>query len=132
MSFITFIDQTVISMTSKRVAKRRHINRAAAKLSTSFVYCVSVNGVTGSKSPELVDKEAVPRFLKRCRDTTSCPLALGFGIGTRHQFLQASDAGADAVVIGSKIIRVLQSAQPGQEIENLKTFMRSILGDKST
>ena len=36
---------------------------------------------------------------------------------------------AYAVVIGSKIIRVLQGAQPGQELENLMTFMRSILGD---
>jgi tryptophan synthase alpha chain len=38
------------------------------------------------------------------------PVALGFGIGTPEQALQAAEAGADGVIVGSRLVRAAGEA----------------------
>jgi tryptophan synthase alpha subunit len=71
---------------------------------------------------------SVSAFLKRCRSVTSCPLALGFGISHRDQFVAASNIGADGVVIGSAILRVIENAEAGQHQRDLGAFIKQVLG----
>ena len=40
--------------------------------------------------------------------------------------IRDSSASADAVVIGSRIIRLLEDAPPGQAVQSLETFIREI------
>jgi tryptophan synthase alpha chain len=39
------------------------------------------------------------------------PVALGFGIGTREQAREAADAGADGVIVGSRLVRAAAEAE---------------------
>jgi tryptophan synthase alpha chain len=73
-----------------------------------FVYAVSVAGTTGERSG-LADAYAT--IVARAKAATELPVALGFGIGTPEQARQAADAGADGVIVGSRLVRAVAEAQ---------------------
>lgn len=73
-------------------------------------------GTTGSTLAGKVD-EGLPGLLARVRAQTQLPLAVGFGVATRKHFELVADAGADAVVVGSRIVAILKGA--GTEISPL-------------
>ena len=50
---------------------------------------------------------------------------MGFGINDA-QSAKAVSKTADAVVIGSRIIRLLEEAPPGQAVQSLEAFIREI------
>ena len=95
---------TLVTPTSPAERIERIVRSASG-----FVYCVSREGVTGmqkSLSP------AATRLVRRTRQLTSLPVALGFGISTPEQARAAADA-ADAVVVGSAIVdRFNRSSKP--------------------
>jgi len=76
----------------------------AAK-SRGFIYLVSEAGVTGAR-------ENLPPglnvFVKRVRQATDKPLCVGFGISTPAQAARVAQI-ADGVIIGSKIIQVIEA-----------------------
>ena len=72
-----------------------------------FVYAVSLTGTTGERTA--LSETFGPR-IARARAATTVPVALGFGIGTPDQALQAADAGADGVIIGSRLVRAAGDA----------------------
>ena len=51
--------------------------------------------------------------MTRAKAATAVPVALGFGIGTPEQARQAADAGADGVIVGSRLVRAVAEAQDG-------------------
>jgi tryptophan synthase alpha chain len=67
-----------------------------------FVYAVSVTGTTGERAA-LADTFAA--LVERAKGSTTVPVALGFGIGTPEQAREAADAGADGVIVGSRLVR---------------------------
>ncbi len=67
-----------------------------------FLYTVSVVGTTGERSA-LADHYA--QIIARAREATMVPVALGFGISTPEQARQAADAGADGVIVGTRLVR---------------------------
>jgi tryptophan synthase alpha chain len=69
-----------------------------------FVYCVARKGVTGESTDF---SEEMATFLTQCREGTSLPLALGFGVKEKEDidFLKGK---ADIAVIGSQTIRVME------------------------
>jgi len=75
---------------------------------SGFIYCVARRGVTGKKS-ELDDTFA--SYLQRCRQATDKPLAVGFGIRSRHDIIALKNK-ADMAVIGSETIRLVDSEGP--------------------
>lgn len=104
--------------------------KKAGHLASSFVYCVSVKGVTGVR--DLPEKETID-YLARVRTHTACPLALGFGI-SRPEQIRTFRGFADAVVVGSHLARIMEdiSIQPGhlpaaleKEIRLLKSATRN-------
>lgn len=78
--------------------------RTIAASGSGFIYCVARKGVTG----ETTDfSEELASYLKKCRQGTSLPLALGFGIKEKSDidFLKGK---ADIAVIGSQSIRMME------------------------
>ncbi|MCL4385755.1 MAG: tryptophan synthase subunit alpha, partial [Cyanobacteria bacterium] len=74
-----------------------------SNITKGFLYCVSVKGVTGVRNK--IDIEVI-EFLKRLKEITDVPLALGFGISTISQINEVKKY-CDAVIMGSKILSVL-------------------------
>ena len=72
-----------------------------------FVYTVSVTGTTGERSGV---SAALPRVIARARAHTSVPVAVGFGISTPDDARAAADAGADGVIVGSRLVRAAAEA----------------------
>ncbi|TBV82196.1 MAG: tryptophan synthase subunit alpha [Desulfobulbaceae bacterium] len=73
-----------------------------------FIYCVARRGVTGS--PTSFD-ENFNDYIKRCRQATALPLAVGFGISNR-QDVDLLRGKADIAVIGSATIRLVDQQGP--------------------
>jgi tryptophan synthase alpha chain len=67
-----------------------------------FLYTVSVVGTTGERQA-LGDQFAT--VVARAKAATDAPVALGFGISTPEQASQAADAGADGVIVGTRLVR---------------------------
>jgi tryptophan synthase alpha chain len=67
-----------------------------------FLYTVSVVGTTGERAALA---ETFADVVARAKASTAVPVALGFGISTPAQARQAADAGADGVIVGSRLVR---------------------------
>ncbi len=74
-------------------------------VSTGFVYCVSVTGVTGAR--RMVSAEIAP-MITELRKHTEKPIAVGFGVSTPEQATQIA-ALADGVIVGSAIVNVIEA-----------------------
>ena len=75
---------------------------AIGERARGFVYTVSVVGTTGERAA-LADSFA--EVIARTRARTPVPVALGFGISTPAQAREAADAGADGVIVGTRLVR---------------------------
>eukprot|EP00244_Chara_vulgaris_P012429 TRINITY_DN652_c0_g2_i3.p1 TRINITY_DN652_c0_g2~~TRINITY_DN652_c0_g2_i3.p1 ORF type:complete len:424 (-),score=96.96 TRINITY_DN652_c0_g2_i3:27-1298(-) len=81
--------------------------RAIAAASQGFVYLVSVTGVTGARADV---GSGVEKMLQQLKQVTEKPVAVGFGISTPEHAEQVVGWGAEGVIVGSAIVRALQSA----------------------
>jgi tryptophan synthase alpha chain len=81
---------------------------AVAEHARGFIYVVSVVGTTGERAA-LGDH--VGGLLARVKERTELPVALGFGISTPEQAAQAAAAGADGVIVASRLIRAISEAE---------------------
>ena len=101
--------------TSERMAQ-------VGQMASGYVYYVSLKGVTGSGA---LDTDAVAAMLPRIRAHVSVPVGVGFGIRDAATARTVGEA-ADAVVIGSKIIQLIEN-QPRQQVASTaQTFLREI------
>lgn len=76
-----------------------------ASVSTGFVYCVSLTGVTGARAA--LSDEIAP-MLTELRKHTDKPIGVGFGVSTPEQATQVAQL-ADGVIVGSAIVNVIES-----------------------
>jgi tryptophan synthase alpha chain len=77
------------------------------RIARGFVYTVSVTGTTGERAANTTDAAAL---LARVKAHSPVPVALGFGISTGAQAAAAADAGADGVIVGSRLVRAVAEA----------------------
>ena len=70
-----------------------------------FVYCVARRGVTG-KHTEI--DASISAYLARCRQATSLPLAVGFGISSRDDVRELTGK-ADMAVVGTATIKLVDA-----------------------
>jgi tryptophan synthase alpha chain len=73
-----------------------------------FLYTVSVVGITGERDAL---QGAFAEVVARAKASTGVPVALGFGISTPEQARQAADAGADGVIVGTRLVRAAAEAE---------------------
>jgi tryptophan synthase alpha chain len=77
-----------------------------------FLYTVSVTGTTGERSG--VDG-SLASVLARAKAHSPVPVAVGFGISTPEQAAGAVAAGADGVIVGSRLVRAATEAADAGE-----------------
>jgi tryptophan synthase alpha chain len=92
--------------------------RDVARHCSGFVYCVARKGVTGAHTEFSSD---ILGYLKRARQATSLPLAVGFGVKDRDD-VNVLRGYADIAVVGSQTIRVLDA----QGVDAVGSFIRSL------
>lgn len=93
--------------------------RLIAESSSGFVYLVSRTGVTGERESL---SDSIGPMVESLRRVTDLPLAVGFGI-SRPEQAAAVGALADAVVVGSAIVRMIERNASDVELEQ---FARSL------
>lgn len=82
-------------------------------------------GTTGSSEGGKVSA-SLPELIARIRGFSPVPLAVGFGVANRTHFEAVAASGADGVVIGSRIVTVIQDAPQEQQTSALEAYCRSI------
>ena len=93
-----------------------------AQVASGYVYYVSLKGVTGSGALNTAEVEAM---LPRIRQHVHIPVGVGFGIRDAET-ARAIGQVADAVVIGSRLIQVIET-QPHERVAAAAAdFMRGI------
>jgi len=99
----------------------------AGRVGRGFLYAISRLGVTGVS--ESVAVTAAP-LVKRVREHTALPVALGFGL-SRPEHVRAVTAFADAAVVGSAIVDVVARAAAsadGDVAGDVERFVRWLKG----
>jgi tryptophan synthase alpha chain len=91
-------------------------------LASGYVYYVSLRGVTGAGH---LDAAAVAEVFPRLRAHLKLPIGVGFGIRDAAS-AKAVAAVADAVVIGSALVQLVERAQPDNAALELRTFLKTI------
>jgi len=93
-----------------------------ARVASGYVYYVSLKGVTGAGTLDIGQVEAM---LPRIRQHVSIPVGVGFGIRDAETARAISQT-ADAVVIGSKIIQLLENEPHEKVVAVAIQFLRTI------
>lgn len=113
--------------------------RLVVERSTGFIYCVSRTGVTGER--ERLPEE-LPDLVRRIRQHTDKPIAVGFGISKPEHVTAVAKLGTkqdakgwvDGVVVGSALVRMLdeafgvqaQSQGAKEKWQQITDFIRSL------
>ncbi|MHC5060220.1 MAG: tryptophan synthase subunit alpha [Planctomycetota bacterium] len=79
--------------------------RRIAEKTTGFIYTVSLLGVTGARESL---SDTVRPLVTRLKELTDVPVCVGFGISTPQHAKEIVAAGADGVIIGSRIVRMIE------------------------
>ncbi len=101
------------------------IAQSAADGPGTFIYCVSLSGVTGARAtlpPHLRS------FVRRVRGYTKSyhlPLAVGFGISTPEHVAEVTSY-ADGAVVASAIINLVDRCEDGEQVEAVKNYVESL------
>ena len=93
-----------------------------ARVASGYVYYVSLKGVTGSGA---LDTAAVEQMLPRIRQHVQIPVGVGFGIRDAAT-AQAIGKVADAVVIGSRIIQLIEDQEHAKVVPLTVDFLRGV------
>ncbi|KAF5207414.1 Tryptophan synthase alpha chain [Thalictrum thalictroides] len=89
-----------------------------------FVYLVSSVGVTGARTSINL---RVRSLLKDIKEVTSKPVAVGFGVSKPEHVQQIAGWGADGVIVGSAMVKLLGEANSPQEgLKELEIFTKSL------
>lgn len=93
-----------------------------ARIATGYVYYVSLKGVTGAGH---LDAEAVGQMIPRIRQHVGIPVGVGFGIRDART-AQAVGSAADAVIIGTKIIQLIEDQPRDKVVPAVREFLAGI------
>ncbi len=112
------LDLIFLLAPTSTAGRMEQVNRIAS----GYVYYVSLKGVTGAGT---LDTAAVEAMLPRIRKHVKIPVGVGFGIRDAAS-AKAVGRVADAVVIGSRIIQLIDAEPRGQVVATASAFLREI------
>jgi tryptophan synthase alpha chain len=100
--------------------------RQIAAHTTGFIYTVSLLGTTGERAGLSAQVKPLVARLKRCTDR---PICVGFGISTPEHAAEVASAGADGVIIGSRLVKMIEDnlGNLDRAKEEISRFLRSVL-----
>ena len=96
--------------------------KAIAEASQGFVYAISRVGITGTQTELANDAQGLVERIKRF---TKLPVALGFGVST-PKHVQAVAQFADAAVVGSAIVALVEKTPAAEAAKAVGEFVRSL------
>jgi tryptophan synthase alpha chain len=102
--------------------------KAIAENSQGFVYAISRVGITGTQTELAGDAQGL---VERIKKYTTLPVALGFGVSTAEH-VRAVGEFADAAVVGSAIVALIEKTAAGDEAAAVGEFVRSLCGGAKT
>jgi tryptophan synthase alpha chain len=88
--------------------------KLVCKVSQGFVYYVSLTGVTGARAGSV--QSSVADSLHKIKRVTDKPVAVGFGISSPDQAAQVAQWGADGVIVGSALVKVIEENTGSPEL----------------
>ncbi len=96
-----------------------------ASKTTGFIYTVSLLGVTGSREKL---SEQVEGLIAKLKKLTGVPVCVGFGISKPEHAAKVAAAGADGVIIGSKIVKIIEENLGNKEktLAEISTFIKEV------
>ncbi len=97
--------------------------KSITQISEEFIYLVSLTGVTGVRSSVQNDLSPIIRQIKNVKNI---PVVVGFGIGSTESAQKALSQGADGVVVGSAIVKLLAENKT-EDANNLLAQIRTSL-----
>lgn len=98
--------------------------KAIVEAAEGFVYLVSSVGVTGARASV---SNRVQTLLQEIKEVTAKPVAVGFGISKPEHVKQVAGWGADGVIVGSAMVKLLAEAKsPEEGLKELATFTKSL------
>jgi tryptophan synthase alpha chain len=92
--------------------------RKIDRLTKSWIYLVSLKGVTGARI-----KSDVAAFVKRVRRFTSHPLCVGFGISTPEDAARVARY-ADGIIVGSALLKIVEKGGKPKDVERFVASLR--------
>ncbi len=112
-----------VFMVTPNTAKDR-IKLIASK-TTGFIYTVSLLGVTGSRDQLSGTVESMVGQLK---SLTDIPVCVGFGVSKPEHAVTIASAGADGVIIGSRIVKIIEQNLDDKKkmLKELSDFLTSV------
>lgn len=113
---------TVFMVTPNTSEER--MSQVASK-TTGFIYAVSLLGVTGSRDKV---SDMVESLVKRIKALTKVPVCVGFGISKPEHAAAVASAGADGVIIGSRVVGMIEENvdRPETICSNISSFLREV------
>jgi len=98
--------------------------KLVSRASQGFIYYVSLTGVTGARAGL---PGSVQESLKKIKEATDKPVAVGFGISTPDQAAQVAHWGADGVIVGSALVKVIEENSGSPELAaKAAAFVRAL------
>ena len=95
---------------------------AIASHSKGFVYAISRTGITGTQAAVATDAAAL---VGRIRRWSKLSVAVGFGISNAEHVAQVAEF-ADAAVIGSAIVELIERATPETAPDSVARFIKGL------
>jgi tryptophan synthase alpha chain len=92
-------------------------------LARGFLYTVSLTGTTGERAGA---RDGLDAIIARAAASTEVPVAIGFGISTADQAAAAADAGADGVIVGTRLVRA--ASEGADPVAAVGAVMRELAG----
>jgi tryptophan synthase alpha chain len=93
-----------------------------ARLASGYVYYVSLKGITGAGN---LDTAEVAQRVDRIKRSTPLPVGVGFGIRDAAT-AKAIATHADAVIIGSRMIQILEDGEPAGAPARAAAFIAEV------
>ena len=104
----------------ERIAK---VAELTASETGGFVYCVSLSGVTGSRTSLPTHLRS---FIKRVKGyTNNLPIAIGFGLSTPEHIAEVTSY-ADGAVVGSALVHLIDRHADGTSAEAVRHYIQSL------
>lgn len=95
---------------------------SVGKVASGYVYYVSLKGVTGAAN---LDVSSIASKIPAIKSQVRLPVGVGFGIRDASTARAVADV-ADAVVIGSRLVQLLEEVPPGDAAAQLTRFVAEI------
>jgi tryptophan synthase alpha chain len=92
------------------------------RVGSGYLYYVSLRGVTGAST---IDVSEVAARIPKIRAATRLPIGVGFGIRDAESARRIAES-ADAVVIGSRLIEVIEAGPAAEAAARVKAFLQPI------